>query len=241
MELERRGAGGRGEAWRNGLGEIVDIEDDVVFPLLKSSDVANGRLARARARAVIVPQRTLGDHGAALPPRARAYLARHRADFEARKSSVYAGRAPFAVFGVGPYTFAPWKVCVSGLYKKLAFAVVGPVRGRPVMLDDTCYFLPFDDEPTARRAAAALRSPLAQRWFHARVFWDDKRPIRKSILQALDLERLINHACTRLTAPIPSPSPASGGREHAAPQSSGPSGHELLSPALRGKGRDRGP
>ena len=61
---------------------------------------------------------------------------------------------------------------------------------RPVMLDDTCYFLPFDDERSAARAAAALRSPLASTWFRARIFWDDKRPIRKSVLQSLDLRLL---------------------------------------------------
>ncbi len=180
MELDERLA--------NGFGEIVDIEAEVVFPLLKSSDVANGRAPR---RAVIVPQRALADD-TPLPPRARAYLARHRALFDARKSSVYEGRPPFAVFGVGDYSFAPWKVAVSGLYKRLAFTVVGPERGRPVMLDDTCYFLPFDDERPARRAARALQSPLARAWFDARVFWEDKRPIRKSILQRLDLERLIS-------------------------------------------------
>ncbi|HEY8080015.1 MAG TPA: hypothetical protein VIF62_38055, partial [Labilithrix sp.] len=170
----------------NGFGERVEIEDEIVFPLLKSSDVANGRAAR---RAVIVPQRTLADD-APLPPRARAYLTKHRALFDARKSSVYDGRPPFAVFGIGVYAFAPWKVAVSGLYKRLAFTVVGPVRGRPVMFDDTCYFLPFQDERSARRAAQALSSPLAREWFEARVFWEDKRPIRKSILQRLDLKRL---------------------------------------------------
>jgi hypothetical protein len=187
MELVRREEGDGG-AWVNGLGEVVDVEDEIVFPLLKSSDVANGRTTPQRA--VIVPQRALGDDTSRLPPRARAYLARHRGLFDARKSSIYRGRAPFAVFGVGAYSFAPWKVAVSGLYKRLAFVVVGPLRGRSVMLDDTCYFLPFDDERDARSAAAALASPLAERWFRGRVFWEDKRPIRKSLLQSLDLDAL---------------------------------------------------
>lgn len=182
MELDERRA--------NGLGEIVDVEDEVVFPLLKSSDLANGRLTPRRS--MIVTQRSLGDDTLARrAPRAFAYLDRHRARLDARKSSIYDGRPPFAVFGVGAYTFAPWKVAVSGLYKKIAFAVVGPSNGRPVVLDDTCYFLPFDDERSARRAADALSSPLAADWIRARVFWDDKRPIRKSMLQALDLDRLM--------------------------------------------------
>jgi hypothetical protein len=187
MELE-----GRAGRWTNALGEEVDVEEHVVFPLLKSSDVANARLAPRRA--VIVPQRTLGDDTMLLAhtaPRALAYLEKHRARLDARKSSIYRARPPFSVFGVGAYTFAPWKVAVSGLYKRVSFAVVGPCDGRPVVLDDTCYFLPFDDERDARRAAEALASPIMSDWLRARVFWEDKRPIRKSVLQALDLGRLI--------------------------------------------------
>jgi hypothetical protein len=142
---------------------------------------------------VIVPQGTLGEDTAVLrrtAPRAWRYLSKHRALLDARKSSIYAGQPPFAIFGVGPYSFAPWKVAVSGLYKRAAFTLVGPHEGRPVVLDDTCYFLSFDDERSARRAAAALGSALARDFFAARIFWDAKRPITKSILQTLDLAAL---------------------------------------------------
>jgi hypothetical protein len=188
MELERSGAAG---VWLNGLGERVDIEDELVHPLLKSSDVANDRAAPSRA--MIVPQRVLGEDTAPLrrrAPRAWKYLSRHRALLDARKSSIYEKQPPFAVFGVGPYSFAPWKVAISGLYKRATFTVVGPHEGRPVVLDDTCYFLAFDDERRARRAASALRSAVASDFLAARIFWDAKRPITKAVLQALDLGAL---------------------------------------------------
>lgn len=192
MELERSsGANGARAHWINGLGERVDIEDDLVHPLLKSSDVANDRAAPSRA--MIVTQRALGDDTASLreeAPRAWRYLSRHRALLDARKSSIYDNQPPFAIFGVGPYSFAPWKVAVSGLYKRSTFTVVGPHEGRPVLLDDTCYFLAFDDESRARRAARALRSSAATDFLAARIFWDAKRPITKSILQSLDLRAL---------------------------------------------------
>jgi hypothetical protein len=188
MELVR----GDGDAvWRNGLGERVDIESELVHPLLKSSDVANERSEPTRA--MIVPQRALGEDTSTLrtrAPRAWRYLSRHRALLDARKSSIYDGQPPFAIFGVGAYSFAPWKVAVSGLYKRSTFTVVGPHEGRPVVLDDTCYFLAFDDERSARRAASALRSEAASDFLAARIFWDAKRPITKSILQTLDLEAL---------------------------------------------------
>lgn len=189
MELERAS---RSSPWRNGLGEVVAIEPHLVHPLLKSSDVANARAAPSRA--MIVTQRSLGEDTGALrrtAPRAWAYLSRHRALLEARKSSIYDKQPPFAMFGIGAYSFAPWKVAISGLYKRSTFTVVGPHDGRPVVLDDTCYFLAFDDEARARRAAEALRSEAATDFFASRIFWDAKRPITKAILQALDLQALL--------------------------------------------------
>jgi len=186
MELEKTGT-----LWTNGLGEVVDIENELVFPMLKSSDVANGR--RGPSRGMIIPQRALGEDTMALrrrAPRAWAYLSKHQGLLDGRKSSIYKGRPPFSVFGVGGYSFAPWKVAVSGLYKRFSFALVRPCEERPVMLDDTCYFLPFDDEAEARCALSALGSAQALDFFSARVFWDAKRPISKAVLQALDLRAL---------------------------------------------------
>ena len=161
------------------------------FPLLKSSDLAN---QATPARAVIVPQRKIGEETAHLAreaPMLWRYLLSHRALFSARKSTIYKAQPDFAIFGVGPYSFAPWKVAISGLYKRLQFALVGPCGGKPTLLDDTCYFLPFEREADARRAMHALASDDARAFFEARVFWDAKRPITKAVLQQLDLQRLL--------------------------------------------------
>ena len=187
MELTAGSAG-----WVNGFGEPVAIEDELVFPLLKSSDVARG--GSHPTRAVVVPQRALGDDTRKLSssaPRAFRYLAGHRRLLAARKSSIYRHQPDFAVFGIGPYAFAPYKVAISGLYKRCQFTLVGPQNGRPVMLDDTCYFLPFDDEATAHRVQRALMTSLARDFLLARVFWDAKRPITKSVLQTLNLGALL--------------------------------------------------
>lgn len=184
--------GFRDNRWTNGNGEIVDIEAPFRFPLLKSSDIANGRSTSTRA--VIVPQRALGEDTRMLAecaPKLWAYLSKHANLLHGRKSSIYRGQPPFAIFGVGAYSFARWKVAISGLYKRLRFCVVGPHDEQPVMLDDTCYFLPFAHEADARRAARALESDMAQDFFRGRVFWDAKRPISKAILQNLELDRLI--------------------------------------------------
>jgi hypothetical protein len=195
MELERV----NGE-WINGLGEHVTIEEEYVFPLLKSSDVANGatgltKYGKAKAsRFVVVTQRKIGEETATLrqrAPRVWEYLSAHREQLAARKSSIYRGQPDFAIFGVGPYSFAPWKVAVSGLYKSCAFTVIAPQSGRPAMLDDTCYFLPFDSEIGARNAWAALTSSVARDFLAARIFLDAKRPVSKAVLQKLDLQALL--------------------------------------------------
>ena len=186
MELRRTG-----NAFQNGLGETVSVEPDCVYPLLKGAELANDD--DAGERYVIVTQARLGEDTRSLETRAPLtwrYLTSHRDRFAARKSRVYERKPPFAMFGVGDYSFAPYKVAISGLHKRLAFRVVGPRDGRPVMLDDTSYFLPCDDARDAERVAALLCSEPARDFFEARVFWDDMRPINKALLGSLSLELL---------------------------------------------------
>jgi hypothetical protein len=172
-------------------GGTVELEPDLVFPMMKGSDVANARWPPSRA--MLVTQRRLGQETASIrgvAPNTWRYLQAHREALAARKSSIYAGQPEFAMFGIGDYAFAPWKVAIAGLYKKLAFVLVGPHEGRPVVFDDTTYFLPFDSEQSARLAHEALTSSLSADFLHARIFWDDKRPINKRVLQGLDLSAL---------------------------------------------------
>jgi hypothetical protein len=170
----------------------ADLEDHWLYPLWKSSDVARGR-ADDPPHYLVVTQARVGDDTqaiAASAPRTWRYLTDHRARFDRRASAIYRGKPPFAIFGVGDYTFAPWKVAISGLYKKLAFCVVGPRAGKPVVFDDTCYFLPCASEAEARLVADLLASEPAQAFYQSQVFWDAKRPITTELLRRLDLYRL---------------------------------------------------
>ena len=91
------------------------------------------------------------------------------------------------MFGVGDYTFSPWKVAISGFYKKLQFAVIPEFLGKPVVLDDTCYFVPCLNEEEACYVASLLNSEPAREFFSAFIFWDAKRPITIETLRRLDL------------------------------------------------------
>jgi len=177
---------------KNGLEESVRIESRYIFPLLKSSDVAN-KQRRKTPRSAIVTQRRVGEDTQQIQekaPKTWAYLNRHQAFFEKRKSSIYKGKPPFSIFGVGDYSFAPWKVAISGLYKRLSFCAIGPREGKPVMLDDTCYFISCRSEGEARLLESLLNSETARQFFEAFIFWDAKRPITASLLNRLDLFEL---------------------------------------------------
>jgi hypothetical protein len=178
----------------NGLGETVELEPELLYPLVKSAQLGGDRSRQdGEQRWLLVPQRTTGEDTAPLAERAPlawAYLCRHGARLDARRSSIYRRRPRFSIFGVGPYSFAPWKVAISGLYKRLSFRVLGPLAGRPQVLDDTGYSLPCRSEPEARRWLRLLESIPAREFFEARVFWDAKRPITAGLLNQLDLAKL---------------------------------------------------
>jgi hypothetical protein len=179
------------DRFRNKLGEEIALEPDYVFPLLKCSDLANGRIAPARF--VLVTQSRVGDETAqieARAPRTWHYLSSHRARFEARKSCIYSAGVPFALFGIGDYSYAPWKVAVSGLHRTPHFALVGPFDGKPVMFDDTCYYLPFQSEAEAEITVEVLNSAPCLEFLAALTFQDSKRPITAELLQRLNLKAI---------------------------------------------------
>lgn len=184
-----------GDQFVNGLGETVALEPDYLYPLLKSSELA-GREAPTPTRFVLVTQKNVADETRSiqrLAPLTWDYLSRHAEALDGRASRIYRGRPQFAVFGVGDYAFSPWKVAVSGLYANLRFWPVGPVRGRPVLFDDTCYFLSCSDETHARALADALNGSDAQTFLRALMFPDSKRPVTSELLGRLDLECLVAH------------------------------------------------
>ena len=183
MELRRRDG-----LLFNGLGEVVDIER--AYPLLKSTDVHHGR---AVTRALVCTQSHPGEDTSPLQqtdPKTWAYLQSHRDALAARRSRIWAKSPEFGLFGIGPYSFAPYKLALSALHPDLAIRLLSPVNGRPVMVDDTCYFLPFDTLEEAREVQSLLSLPRAQAFLRARTFPNAKRKITLKALQQLDLGKL---------------------------------------------------
>lgn len=184
MELHRHN-----QVYVNALGDNVDVEEEYLFPLFKSADVAHGRLRKPN-RYLVVTQRRVGEDTRIIQhvaPRMWQYLHSHADLLDGRRSSIYVGQPRFAVFGVGQYTFAPWKVAVSGLYKEPIFRVVPPLDGKPSVLDDTCYFVPCNSEDEAAYVASLLNSEPASEFYRAFLFADAKRPMTVDLLRRLDL------------------------------------------------------
>ncbi|BDA68675.1 type II restriction enzyme NspV homolog [Calothrix sp. PCC 7716] len=178
----------------NGLGEIVDIEDTYLFPLMKGSDVAQNRI-HTTERFVLVTQSFVGESTESIQdiaPKTWKYLELHANYLHNRKSKIYQGNPRFSIFGVGAYTFTSWKIAICGLYKKLDFKLVGKLCNKPAIFDDTVYFLSFDDEETANQTFKLLNSPTSKAFYSSLIFWDDKRPIKSSILNSLNLTALAN-------------------------------------------------
>ncbi|MCG8451425.1 MAG: hypothetical protein MI725_17805 [Pirellulales bacterium] len=178
--------------WRNGLGETVDVEENVIYPLLKSSDVFARRPATRR---IIVPNKSMTESPEVLKhssPKAWKYLCSHASFLAGRASSIYKKRPAFSVFGVGPYTFAPWKVAISGLYKTLKFSQIGPHDDKPTLLDDTCYLFPCNTQSESEILVKLYESEIANDFFQSLIFWDAKRPITAKYLNMLDLAALAN-------------------------------------------------
>lgn len=176
----------------NGLSEICNIEKDYLYPLLKSSDIANGQVKKPR-KWVLITQKKIGDETSIIKhtaPKTWNYLLEHSDYLNNRKSSIYKGKARFSIFGIGDYSFSKWKVAISSLYKKINFSVIPPYQDKPCMLDDTCNMIPCKTEDEANLVANLLNSEPARDFFTSFIFWDSKRPITISILKKIDLMKL---------------------------------------------------
>ena len=174
----------------NGLGERPDLEPERTRPWLRGADLAAGRPATHR---LVLPHHDPQEPTAPLAdtaPRTWAYLTAHADRLDARRSRIWRAAPRFGLYGLGAYSFAPWKVAAPAIHRPTVFRVVGPVDGQPVLLDDTCVFVPCDDRAEAEAIAAALASPQATAFLRARALPRAKRAVTVRTLAELDWRRV---------------------------------------------------
>jgi hypothetical protein len=189
MEFEK--VNGR---YLNALNEEVELESDLVYGILKSSDLKN-TIVKTSRKYTIVTQRKVGQETSYIRsahPKIYKYLLSHQHSFDARKSSIYKGKPSFSIFGIGDYSFKPFKVVISGLYKTFHFTLALPEKKKPLMLDDTCYMLGFDSLDYAVYTFLLLNSQSTKELLKSITFPDAKRTFTKDILMRIDLNKLSN-------------------------------------------------
>lgn len=178
---------------QNGQKKIVHIEDDIVFPLVKSS-MFKEPVIHSFSKFVIVTQKKVREETAHLKkevPKTWEYLNDNITLFENRKSVIYRGTPAFSMFGVGDYSYSKYKVGVSGFYKQPLFSVLFSDDEKPVMTDDTSYFICFDNYDMAYVAMLLLNSKKVQTFLTSIAFLDAKRPYTKKVLERLDFEKIV--------------------------------------------------
>lgn len=180
-----------GEFYTNGLKEIVDINEETIYPLLKSSDIGKGM--KGIRKYLVLPQNSISEDTTTLQrkaPKTYSYLLAHAKYLDERKSIIYRNKPRFCVFGLGAYSFAPYKVVISALYPNLIFSFIEPIAGKPVMVDDTCYSLGFQKKEYALLTLFILQSDLLKRFIRNICFIDAKRVISRELLMRINLYQL---------------------------------------------------
>lgn len=177
----------------NGLNETVNIEPRYVFPLIKSS-MFKSPIVNSFKKYVIVTQKKVREdtsHIETDTPETWRYLTSHQEYFSKRKSSIYKEAPKFSMFGIGDYSYSKYKVGISGFYKTPLFSVLFSKDGKPVMTDDTSYFICFPTYDTAYTAMLILNSKKVQNFLLSIAFLDAKRPYTKKVLERIDFHLIL--------------------------------------------------
>ncbi len=186
MELESVGS-----EYKNKKGDIFGIEEDLLYPLLKSSNVKIPVVTESDQK-ILITQHKLKEDTSYIKeeyPLTWEYLERNKEYFDKRKSNIYQKAPDYSIFGIGDYTFKKYKVAISGFYKRGLFSLVYDDKG--MMLDDTCYYISFDDYDEAYITMLILNSEVVQRFLKNIVFLDSKRPYTKKILKRIDVGKAL--------------------------------------------------
>ncbi|MHC1591178.1 MAG: hypothetical protein ACXQS8_03765 [Candidatus Helarchaeales archaeon] len=177
----------------NGLNEIIEIEKECLYPFVKSSDIRK-KILKTTNKRIIITQSSLKDNTDKISrmfPKLWEYLLAHSEYLDNRKSVIYKNRPRFSMFGIGGYAFKSFKVAISGFYKVPIFCLLAPVNGKPVFLDDTCYYLSFESLNDALFTWVLLNRKEVKNFLKSIVFLDSKRPYTKEKLMRINLGKLL--------------------------------------------------
>jgi hypothetical protein len=177
----------RPEAGRVDIGESKSywVEPELIFPLLKGASDFDACFVEPKHQLyVIVPNQgiTQAAYDQSLAdlqqryPNMFKYFERYEENLKAR--STYRTRMPgapfFAVYNVGGYSFAPYKVVWAEQRGSFRAAVarqgrVPLVGERPIVPDHKVFFVEFEDESLAYYLCGLLNAPIVREYVDAHV------------------------------------------------------------------------
>jgi len=150
----------------------AEIESHLLYPLLCWRDVR--KWSAVPRQHIILVQDPATRQPIALDdlrrqaPKAYEYLMRFESVLRARRSGIVRAMmertAWYAMFGVGPYSLAAWKVVWRRMTREFTAAVVGTMSlgglpERPILPQETITFIPCEHEQEAHYLCALLNSP----------------------------------------------------------------------------------
>jgi hypothetical protein len=174
----------------------TEIEPDLVFPVVKPHHVKRWLINGYYL--MIVPQKKHGEDNESLLrlryPLTYAYLHSFKKELLGRSSRWFKGNKPFySLFGIGPYTFKPYKVVWSAIGYLPAFAVASTITdeflGKKLIIpDNTIGYIPSDSKEEAHFVCALLNSSLAANSF-ARTSTKSKWGISIGMVQRVQIPK----------------------------------------------------
>ena len=176
----------------NKLNREAELEDGLIYGLIKGSQLKAPEI-RKPEKFIIIPQKHVGQETAYIQkdfPLTYAYLMENKTFFDRRKSRIYKNKPPFSIFGIGEYAFKPYKVAIAAMYDDFHFSLVYPYKNKPVMLDDTVYYIGFDTLADAQITRYLLNTDLTRNFLRSITFPGSKRMVTKDILMRIDLAEL---------------------------------------------------
>ena len=191
MILEKNSNG----TYSNGWGEAVDIEEDLLYPFIKGSGL-RVPVVNDTNLYIITTQQELNQETSYIKdnhPKTWKYLLENAEKLDGRGSSIYKNRPRFSIFGIGDYSFKPYKIGISSFYSSPIFCLINHIGNKPVLVDDTSYIISFNNPYEAITIWGLLNSEPCKKFLKSISFSENKRVFTKGRLMRVDLWKLSNN------------------------------------------------
>jgi hypothetical protein len=76
------------------------------------------------------------------------------------------------------------------MYKNIQFNLIDFYENKTILLDDTCYFISFENKEKAEFIYKLLTSDISKIFINSIIFQDNKRIITASILNRINFKNL---------------------------------------------------